>query len=189
MPTARMILEAATVAGAEFSAAAVAAGVETAVEAVEEHCTDWPGVNNSYERRERASGRMGRWRHGTAFSMPSIKKCCTSGCLQGDGSNCINGLANGKSRAMAREAREIAAELAVHFEQGRDYRRAVQYLQHAGENATRRLANTEAISLLTKGLELLKTLPDTPSAPDKNSPYKSLLAPRWMLPRAVRLRR
>ena len=32
-------------------------------------------------------------------------------------------------------AREIAAELAVHFERGRDYQRAVQYLQQAGENA------------------------------------------------------
>jgi predicted ATPase len=59
-------------------------------------------------------------------------------------------------------AREIAAELAVHFEQGRDYRRAVQYLQQAGENAVRRSTHQEAISLFTKGLELLNTLPDTP---------------------------
>lgn len=35
-------------------------------------------------------------------------------------------------------------------------------MQHAGQNATRRSAYQEAISLLTKGLELLKTLPDTP---------------------------
>ena len=40
--------------------------------------------------------------------------------------------------------------------------RAVQYLQQAGENAVRRSAHQEAISHLTKGLELLKTLPDTP---------------------------
>src|SRR5581483_5378941 len=51
--------------------------------------------------------------------------------------------------------------LAVHFEQGRDYRKAVQYLQRAGENAVRRSAHREAINLLTKGLALLKTLPDT----------------------------
>ena len=67
-----------------------------------------------------------------------------------------------RSRRMASEAQEIAAELAVHFERGRDYRRAIQYLQQAGENALRRSAYQEAISLLTKGLELLKTLPDTP---------------------------
>ena len=50
----------------------------------------------------------------------------------------------------------------MHFERGRDYRKAVQYLQHAGENASQRSAHQEAITLLTKGLELLKTLPDTP---------------------------
>jgi predicted ATPase len=59
------------------------------------------------------------------------------------------------------QAREIAAELAVHFERGREYRKAVQYLQQAGENAVRRSANQEAINNLTKGLELLKLLPDT----------------------------
>jgi predicted ATPase len=63
--------------------------------------------------------------------------------------------------AYGTQVREIAAELAVHFEQGRDYRRAVQYLQQAGENAVQRSAHQEAITLLTKGLELLKTLPDT----------------------------
>src|SRR5262249_55098559 len=60
-------------------------------------------------------------------------------------------------------AREIAAELAVHFEQGRDYPKAVQYLQQAGENAARRSAHQEAITHLTNGLELLKLLPDSPA--------------------------
>ncbi len=67
-----------------------------------------------------------------------------------------------EEQAYGERAREIAAELAVHFEQGRDYRKAMQYLQQAGENAVRRSAHQEAISLFTKGLELLKTLPDTP---------------------------
>lgn len=39
---------------------------------------------------------------------------------------------------------------------------AVPYWQQAGERATRRSAYVEAISHLSKGLELLKTLPDTP---------------------------
>ena len=59
-------------------------------------------------------------------------------------------------------AGEIAAELAVHFERGRDYERAVRYLQQAGENAVRKHAYQEAVNHLTKGLELLQTLPDTP---------------------------
>lgn len=60
-------------------------------------------------------------------------------------------------------AREITAELAIHFEQGRDFNRAGQYLAHAGKNALRHSAHQEAITLLTRGLELLQLLPDTPA--------------------------
>jgi predicted ATPase len=57
---------------------------------------------------------------------------------------------------------EIAAELAMHFERGHDSQQAIQYLHQAGENAGRKSAQQEAIDHLTKGLALLKTLPDTP---------------------------
>jgi predicted ATPase len=57
---------------------------------------------------------------------------------------------------------EIAAELAVHFEQGRDLSRAVHYLITAGETAMQRNAHQEAIAHFTHGLELLVTFPDTP---------------------------
>ena len=47
--------------------------------------------------------------------------------------------------------------------------KAVEYLHLAGQQAVQRSANVEAITHLTTALELLKTLPDTPSAPSKNS--------------------
>src|SRR5262249_34816539 len=59
-------------------------------------------------------------------------------------------------------AGEIAAELAMHFEQARDYQRAVKYLEQAAENAAARFANHETVTLSRRGLELLKTLPKTP---------------------------
>ncbi len=59
------------------------------------------------------------------------------------------------------QARTIAAELARHFEQCQDVRRAVQYLQYASENAIQRSAHKEACKQLSKGLELVKTWPDT----------------------------
>ena len=67
-----------------------------------------------------------------------------------------------EEHAYGARASEIAAELAVHFEEGREYHRAVRYLEQAGKNAIQRSAHHEAILLLTKGLELLKTLPNTP---------------------------
>jgi predicted ATPase len=66
-----------------------------------------------------------------------------------------------EEQAYGERAKEIAAELAVHFQCGRDYQRAVYYLRHAGEHAIRQSATHEALNHLTKGLELLKTLPDT----------------------------
>jgi len=79
-----------------------------------------------------------------------------------------------------KRAKEIAAELAVHFEQGRDYGRAVQYLQQAGWNAVRRCAPQEAINLLTKALELLKTWPDTPERVQQELTLLNTLIPPVM---------
>ncbi|HSE97161.1 MAG TPA: AAA family ATPase [Blastocatellia bacterium] len=57
---------------------------------------------------------------------------------------------------------EIAAELAMHFEKAREHARAVNYFQQAAENASRRFANQETVELSRRGLELLRTLPDSP---------------------------
>ncbi len=56
---------------------------------------------------------------------------------------------------------EIAAELAMHFEQANDHERAARYFQQAGVNAMHRSAYREAIAASRRGLELLASLPDT----------------------------
>jgi predicted ATPase/class 3 adenylate cyclase len=52
--------------------------------------------------------------------------------------------------------------LAHHYTEAGLGPQAIHYLQRAGERANERAANTEAISHLSKGLELLKALPDSP---------------------------
>jgi len=52
--------------------------------------------------------------------------------------------------------------LAHHYTEAGLKEQAIPYWQKAGQRASQRSANLEAISHLTKGLELLKTLPDTP---------------------------
>jgi DNA-binding winged helix-turn-helix (wHTH) protein/tetratricopeptide (TPR) repeat protein len=54
----------------------------------------------------------------------------------------------------------IAAELEMHFELAGDYKRAAKYLQHAADNANQRFGYEEAVKLARKGLTLLRTLPD-----------------------------
>jgi DNA-binding winged helix-turn-helix (wHTH) protein/predicted ATPase len=58
-------------------------------------------------------------------------------------------------------AQEIAAELAMHFERGGDYKRAAKYLQRAADNAIRRFAYREAVALAQHGLKVTEHLPDS----------------------------
>jgi predicted ATPase len=61
------------------------------------------------------------------------------------------------------ETRETQPELlAHHYTEAGLVVQAIPYWQRAGQRAVERSANIEAIGHLTEGLELLKTLPDTP---------------------------
>jgi tetratricopeptide (TPR) repeat protein len=66
-----------------------------------------------------------------------------------------------KEAGYGERAREIAPELAVHFTEGRDYGRAVQYYGHASETALRRGTYGNAIAYCQEGLDLLERLPET----------------------------
>jgi hypothetical protein len=57
-------------------------------------------------------------------------------------------------------ARERAAELAVHFSRGRDFERAVRYLQLAADQAFQRSAHAEACGHLNTALEASRHLSD-----------------------------
>jgi len=57
------------------------------------------------------------------------------------------------------EAPRIAAQLAVHFERGRDFARAVACLVEAGDNATHKYANSEAEAHYSHALTLVEKLP------------------------------
>jgi predicted ATPase/DNA-binding winged helix-turn-helix (wHTH) protein len=161
-PEAQQVLEAAGVVGVEFTAAAVAAGVEQAVEQVEEWCTtlarhgqfvqtrgetEWPDgtVTTRYEfrhalyreilyERVQMSRRM-RWHRQIGLRLET---------------------------SYGPMARELAAPLAEHFVRGRDYERAVPYLRQAGEQAMARSAHREASLRYEQALQALEHLPQTP---------------------------
>ena len=57
-------------------------------------------------------------------------------------------------------AGEIASELAVHFERAGDLRGAVDHLRRAADNASRRSAHREAIGHLTRAHDLVDRLPE-----------------------------
>jgi len=156
------VLEAASVAGIECSAAAVAAGIEAEADTVEEWCE---GLVHRHLFL-RSTG-VAEWPDATVaarygFLHALHQQVVYERVPAGRRGGLHRRIGAREETAYGAHAGEIAASLAVHFERGRDYRRAVQYLEQAGKTATQRCAYREAISHLSKGLELLKALPDTP---------------------------
>ena len=63
-------------------------------------------------------------------------------------------------RAYTGQQARVATSLATHFERGRDFSKAVQYLIQAGDNALSRYANAEAVNYYSRGLDLVDKLPE-----------------------------
>jgi predicted ATPase len=76
------------------------------------------------------------------------------------------------------ETKETQPELvAHHYTEAGLNEQAIPYWQQAGQRAIQRSANVEAISHLTKGLELLKTFPDTPGRAQQELALQTILGP------------
>ncbi len=157
----RRLLEAAAAGGVEFSAAVVAAAEQIDLEAAERACAimaergsfltllgdeTWPDGTVA-----------GRYRFRHALHQEIVYERTPAG-----GRAQLHRRVGERLEAGLRERPiEIAAELAMHFERGRDPDRAIGYLQMAGEVATQRSAAREAVAHLSHALDLLRAEPDT----------------------------
>jgi predicted ATPase/class 3 adenylate cyclase len=72
------------------------------------------------------------------------------------------------------------SELALHYSRSSNTQKAVDYLHLAGQQATQRSANAEAITHLTTALELLRTRPDTPERAHQELGLHLTLGPALM---------
>ena len=161
-PTVQRVLEAASLAGSEFSAAIVAAAMETTTLTIEAQCRRL----TEQQQFLRPVG-INNWPDGTqaeryGFQHALYQQLWHERVSLTQRQQWHLRMGERLEVAYARDPHAVAAELARHFEQGRDYAKAIRYLQLAGEQAVRRSAHHEAASYLTKGLELLQTLPDNP---------------------------
>jgi predicted ATPase len=182
-PEAQQVLEVASVAGMEFSAAAVAAGLETDVMAAETRC-------EGLARQQHWLRAIGSdvWPDGTvagryAFLHALYHSVVSQHVTVARHLHLHRRIGEAKEAAYGPRASEIAAELAVHFTHGRDYHRAVQYLQHAGDNAMQRWAYQEAIAFFTRGLTLLETQPETPVRAEQELDLRLAMGPALMAAR------
>ena len=159
-PEDRRILEAASVAGLEWSAAAVAAGLAAEVEAIDERCAALARRGQLLQ----ASGSE-EWPDGTVagryqFRHTLYQQVVYERVPAGRRMQLHRRIGMQEEGGYGEQAGEHAAELATHFEQGRECGRAVRYRRQAAENALRRAAYREAIDHLSRGLAMLSRLPD-----------------------------
>jgi DNA-binding winged helix-turn-helix (wHTH) protein/tetratricopeptide (TPR) repeat protein len=155
---AQRVLEVGSVAGVEFVAAGVAAGLEADANTVEEHCealvkrellhpvgvTTWPNgtVTTRYAFVHTLYQQVVYERLGTGRRVRLHQRLGV--CLEA---------------AYSAQAGEVAAELAEHFVRGQDTQRAVHYLRQAGDNALARSAYHAAVACYEHALKALSQLP------------------------------
>ncbi|MGE0684532.1 MAG: AAA family ATPase [Candidatus Binatia bacterium] len=156
----RQILAAASVIGLEFSTAAVAYALEKDVVSIEAYCdslarrrqflcaagnSEWPNG----ERAAQYAFLHALTREAWSLRIPAAQKQR----LHQRVGECLEA-------AYRPREEDIAGELAMHFEAGRDARRAVRYHHIAGEKACEQFAYHEAIAHFSSALALLRVSPD-----------------------------
>ena len=155
------VLEAASVAGVEFSAAAVAAGLAQEVERVDDWCISLARRGQFLEARGEQTWPDGMVAGGYRFVHALYQHALYTRVSAAQRVRFHQRIGTRLETGHGAQAGDMAAELAIHFERGRDAQRAIQYLRHAGERSMERSAYVEAVAHVTRGPEVLQTLPDT----------------------------
>ena len=158
----QQLLATASVVGTEFAVAAVAAGLGEDLDPIEARCEALSRHGHMIE-----PAGLAEWADGTLSGQYRFRHALYQQVLyeqlaQARQTRLHRAIAERLETGYGSHAGEHAGELARHFEQGRAATKAIQYHLHAGETALQHSAHQEAIYHLTRGLNLVHTLPDTP---------------------------
>ncbi len=159
-PADRALLQAASVAGNEFSALVVAAAlgaepadVETRCEAFA-HAQRFLRVAGHVEWPDRSVARR------YAFTHELYRQVVYAEIPEGQCMQLHQRIGRALEAAYGAQRMEIAPQLAAHFERGHDEARALHYLIAAAAGARRRFASRQAMGYLEAALALVALLPD-----------------------------
>jgi len=176
-PAEQQVLEGASVMGVEFAVGAVAAALAAPLPHVEEQCEQLARQGQflrAADIRELPDGtRTAQY----AFVHALYQETMYDRIGAARRIRLHQSIAHWLETVSGDQAVDIAAELAVHYEQGREYERAVRYLEHAARKAMRRGAAYEAIRHLRAALRLLSTIPQTTGHTECELTLQTLLAP------------
>lgn len=157
-PEEQRVLESCSVAGERFSVWTAAVMLNSSVVSIEETC-------DKLARRQqfiRSSG-IHEVADGTAsphyeFRHSLYRQALYHRLSSVNRSKLHLSLGEGLMAACGGEKPELASELALHFEKGRDYQRAARYLMLAAENAANRFSQRDAIRILRLALKLVSAM-------------------------------
>jgi predicted ATPase len=176
-PEEQLLLEAASVAGREFVASVLAPGLGWTEDDAELRCAtlarqgtfirdagvlEWPG-----------GGLSARFRFIHALYREAVYQRVPAGRR----SRLHRLLGEELEKAYGVLADANANQLARHFRYGGDHPRSIRYFRLAAEQALRRSAHREAVSLLQCGLELVEQQPETPERHADEFAFRSMMAP------------
>ena len=182
---AQRLLEVASVAGVEFSAAAVAAGADAPLTDVEERCAALAGKMSFLQ-----DAGDDEWPDGTVsarfrFRHALYREAVYARLTAARRSGLHNRIGMRQEAAYGDNANEIASELARHFEQGRNFKRALQYREQAARNALRRSAPREAIDIWRRDWESSAACPTDTNVSSMNCSCGLRSARRCRAPKAM----
>jgi DNA-binding winged helix-turn-helix (wHTH) protein/predicted ATPase len=169
-------LEAASVAGPEFSAAAVAAGLGLEVGPVEARCA-------KLARRTRFLRELGaeRWPDGTVaasygFVHDLHRQVLYERIPAGERARIHGEIATRLESGYGPEVEQRASELAAHYLEAGESASAVRYLRLAAEQALARAAHRDAVNDLTTALDLVGRTPELPDRDRRELSLQGALA-------------
>lgn len=177
----RELLEAASLAGLEFSAAVAAAGAGRDAAHVEHRFDRLVGAG-SFLRHARPASPDGAATRVYGFRHTLYRETLAAALSPRRRAEAQHRIGTALEEADGGSA-ALASALAVHFEEGGDRARAARYRRLAAETAARRYAFAEAETHLERGLALLSGLPASPERDREERVMQSALGPVRMATR------
>lgn len=156
-PTEQRILKSASVFGDRFSVWVVSPTLETPANEIEALCEDLAERGQfiqSAGMQEIGDGVSAHYEFRHSLYRQVIYRC-----LSEVSRARMHRLLGERLKLLCTPGRQdVAAEIAMHFEQGHEYDQAINYLVLAAENAGKRFAYRQSIQILQHALELLHTV-------------------------------
>jgi DNA-binding winged helix-turn-helix (wHTH) protein/tetratricopeptide (TPR) repeat protein len=156
------VLEAASVAGFEFGAQAVAAALGVEVERVEDACEHLVRSQRFLRASDTEAWPDGAIATRYAFAHALYQRVLYARVPAARRRLLHQRMGERLELGFGDRAPEIATELAAHFEHGGDRTRAVRWLESAASSAARRFAPREAAGYMRRGLTILQHEPEGP---------------------------